>query len=272
MSPVALLCGIISQSAKTAAESYRACDGYGDLVSARLVKRQGLVQSVLCDACDTAHDAPIVFEDGRYGHFCPTEGFVPVKRSELVAVVPDLAVLATQIADALGCTGRAPRCLANHTWNIGTVRTGAADIAVYFHACLQMAKDLQSLENVLRGQVRARFGLVLTAMGNLRVPDYTTATLDQMFGFDSIQGKLAAEAELSALVGAPVTRTGGRPATHADRINAIIADRAANGRNAHGQNAEIRAIQAEYEARFAGDHPPSRTTVMRYLPKSPGGL
>ncbi len=59
MSPVALLCGIIAQSGNVAETTYRDCDGYGDLMAAGLVRRQGLVQSVLCDACDTGHDATI---------------------------------------------------------------------------------------------------------------------------------------------------------------------------------------------------------------------
>lgn len=46
MSPVALLCAIIAQSDRVAATTYRDCDANGQLVTAGLVRRQGLVQSV----------------------------------------------------------------------------------------------------------------------------------------------------------------------------------------------------------------------------------
>ncbi|SLN41782.1 hypothetical protein ROJ8625_02011 [Roseivivax jejudonensis] len=271
MSPVVLLCGIIAQSGKVSATTYRDLDAYGQLVTTGLVRRQGLVQSVLCDACDMGHDAAIVFDDGRYGHVCPEIGFVPVERSELIAVAPDFEALATQIAAALGCKAHGARRLADQTWHIGTVRTATADIAVFFHARLQTTQDLQSLETVLRDQVRTRFGLVLTARGTLPVPGLSSAPLDQVLGFDPAHGGLVAEADLSVLVGAPVTLKGGRPATHADRIKAIIAERSSNGRTATGKNAEIRAIQSEYAAQFPGGPTPSRSAIMYHLPKLPGG-
>lgn len=95
-----------------AATTYRDRDGYGQLVTAGLVHRQGLVKSVLCDACDIGHDAAILFEDERYGHFCPEAGFVPVERSDLIAVAADFEALVAQIAAALGCRARGPRCIA----------------------------------------------------------------------------------------------------------------------------------------------------------------
>ena len=271
MLPVALLCGIISQSGKVAATTYRDFHAYGQLVTAGLVRRQGLVQSVQCDACDIGHDAAIVFEDGCYGHFCPEAGFVPVERSDLIAVTPDYEALITQIAAALLCGVRGPRRLADKTWHIGTVRTDVTDIAVNFHACLQTAHDLQSLETALSGQVRTRFGMVLTARSTLPVPDSCAAPLDQVFEFDAAHGRLVSEVDLSVLVGAPVKPKGGRPALYADRIKKIIADRAANGRTESGKNAEIRAIQTEYTAQFPGHCLPSRSTVGRQLADVSGG-
>jgi|GEM_PF-3315964 len=271
MSPVALLCAIISQSGKVAATTYRTYDAYGYLVTAALVRREGLVQSMQCDACDIGHDAAIVFEDGCYGHVCPEAGFVPIERADLIAIAPDYEALAKQVAAVLGCRAGGPRRLADQTWYIGTVRTDAADIAVYFHARLQTAQDLQSLETALRGLVRTRFGLALTARGTLPVPGLSTAPLDQVLGFDPAQGGLVAASDLSVLVGAPVKPKGGRPNQYAERIKEIIADRATNGRAEAGKNAEIRAIQAEYTARFVDHSRPSRSTIGRHLADVQGG-
>lgn len=267
MSPIALLCGIIAQSRKVAANTHRDCDAYGSLVTAGLVQAQGLVQSVLCDACDIGHDAAITFEDGRYGHTCPESGFVPVERDDLIAVAPDFEALTTQIAAALDCDHRKPRSIGERTWHIGTLRSETADIAVYFHDRLQTSQDLQALETALRGQVRASFGLVLTAHGTLPVPSLTTAPLDQVFRFDAAHSGLVAEADPAILVGAPITRKGGRPTIYGDRIKAIIADRAETGCTTKSKNAEIRAIQADYATRFPGDPTPSRSAIMYHLPK-----
>lgn len=190
MSPVALLCGIIAQSGKVAANAHRDCAAYGFFVTAGLVKAQGLVQSVLCDACDIGHDAAITFEDGRYGHICPESGFVPVERADLIPVAPDFEALTRRIAAALDCGQRKPRSIGEQTWHIGTLRSDTADIAVYFQARLQTSQDLQALETALRGQVRASFGLVLTAHGTLAVPGLTTAQLDQVFRFDAAHGRM----------------------------------------------------------------------------------
>ncbi|WP_370286574.1 hypothetical protein [Pseudooceanicola nanhaiensis] len=267
MSSVALLCGIIAQSGKVAANAHRDSDGYGSLVTAGLVQAQGLVQSVLCDACDIGHDAAITFEDGRYGHTCPEAGFVPVERADLIAVAPDFDVLTRQIASALDCGQRKPRSIGEQTWHIGTLRSDTADIAVYFQARLQSSQDLQALETTLRGQVRTSYGLVLTAHSALAVPGLTTAPLDQLFRFDAAKGSLVAEADPATLVGAPVTRKGGRPAIHGDRIKAIIADRAVTGCTEQSKNAEIRAIQADYAMQFPNAPTPSRSAIMYHLPK-----
>ncbi|WP_135506825.1 hypothetical protein [Roseovarius aestuariivivens] len=86
-------------------------------------------------------------------------GRVSVERPDLIAVAGDYKVLATQIASALECRPRAPRPLAEQAWHIETVRSDAADIAVYVHPCLETMQDLHSLETVLSRQVRPRFGL-----------------------------------------------------------------------------------------------------------------
>ncbi|PWJ19358.1 hypothetical protein [Jannaschia seohaensis] len=271
VSPIALLSGIIAQGGKVAADSYRDCDGYGPLVTAGLVRREGLVSSVLCEACDIGHEAPVLYESDTYGHVCPEAGFVPMARGDLIAIAPDLEVLATQIAGALGCRERAPRHIGDGIWHVGTVRTEAADVGVYFCARLQTSDDLHLLDAALRDQVRRRFGLVLTAHGTLQMPGMTTAPLDQVIGFDGARGCLVADADPTTLVNAPITRKGGRPNLHGERIRAIIADRTTSSQAEVGNNAEVRAILAEYQQKHPNEPQPSRSTIRRHLSAARGG-
>lgn len=270
-SPVALLSEIIAQSSKVSAKTYGTRPAYGALRAAGLLRDRGLIQSVLCDACDIGHDAPVLFEGGAYGHVCPQSGFVSLDRSDLIAAAPDFEILARQIAAALDCVKRKPRAIGGQTWHIGTVRTETADVAVYFHTRLQTKQDLYGLEMALRAQVRATFGLVLTAQGSLVAPGMTTAPLDQVFGFDEAQGAMEAATDVATLVGAPVVRKGGRPELHGERIRAIIADQTATGRMPKGWNANIKAVQDDYAARFPDDPKPSRSTVGRHLSVARGG-
>lgn len=271
MSPITLLCEIVAQKRPVAAIDYRDCKAFRQLVAVGLLKKQGLVQSVLCDACDIGHDGSIVFEDQRYGHHCPEAGFVSVERDDLIAVAPDVALLASLTAAAFGCDSGKPRQIEEASWRVGVVRTEAADIAVYLHPCLETARDVRVLNAALRSQIRSRYDLVLTVAGDSAPAGMTTARLDQVLSFDLQRGSLVADADPAALVGAPVVRPGGRPATHASRIKTIIADRTASAHSEAGRNAEIRAVLAEFAKRFPNEPTPSRSTVARYLKADASG-
>lgn len=262
MDAIALLCEIIAQSGKVAAHAYRDDPGYGALLDAGLLTRDGMVQSVLCDDCDAPHEAPVIYEAGAHGYHCPDLGFVPVERAEITAIRPDLGALVGQLGAALGCDGRGAR-LASGTWRIGLADTPGGRAAVYFHSRLADGDDLAALETALRGEIRRDYMLILTAFGTLPSGTATTLALAQMVRLDSKAARLAPFASVAQAVGAPPKPTGGRPNTHGERVFAILSERATQGIAEPGRNAE--AVIKAYVAQYPDDPAPSVATVARYV-------
>jgi hypothetical protein len=262
-----MLCGIIGQAGKVAAQTHRDDVRYGALLDAGLLQRDGLVQSVLCENCDVPHDAEIVFEGGSYGHCCPEIGFVPVERADLIAIRPNLAALVDHLHAAFECPPGGISQLGPQTWRVGLVDTPGGRAVVYFHTCLQNDDDLVSLENALRGQIRRDYALVVTAAGHLPYRDAAIYTLSQMVQLDVGNARLRKTLSVAEAVGAPPRPTGGRPSVYRERLHALLADRAAQGLAVVGRNAEADAVLAAYVARFPNDPAPSRVTVRRSVSK-----
>ncbi len=265
MNPVSLLCEIIGQAGKVAAQAYRDDARYGALLDAGLIQRDGVVQSVLCENCDAPHDAEIVFEGGSYGHYCPDLGLVPVERAAIVAVRPNLAGLVEQLHFAFGCEPESTSQLGPHTWRIGLVDTFGGRAVVYFHPRLLNRDDLDDLETSLRTEIRRDYALVVTAAGQLQYRSAKTCTLPQMVHLDFGAAHIRQLASVAEAVGAPPKQTGGRPNLHRERVLELLAERVAQGLSKEGRNEEAKAVLAIYAARHPNDPAPKLPTVKGYV-------
>ncbi|MEM7720203.1 MAG: hypothetical protein AAF222_13465 [Pseudomonadota bacterium] len=271
MNAISLLCEIIGQAGKVAAQTYRDDARYRMLLDAGLIHRDGLVQSVLCENCDMPHDAEIVFEGGSYGFFCPELGCVPVERTDLIAVHPNLAALVEKLRAAFECL---PGTVSKHgpkTWRIGLVDTPGGRAVVHFHNCLQNDDDLVCLEAALRTEIRRDYALIVTAAGHLPYRDATTYTLNQLVQFDLGTAHLLKSVSVAEAVGAPPRPTGGRPNAYRERVMNILIERADKGQAETGRNAEAKAVRDIYAQRFAGDPIPSLSTLKAYISEFRGG-
>lgn len=271
MGAVSLLCEIVGQAGKVAAQTYRDDARYGVLLDAGLIQLDGLVQSVLCENCDMPHDSEIVFEGGSYGYFCPELGFVTVERGDLVAVRPDLAALTERLHEALECAAGRISQLGPQTWCVGLVDTPGGRAVVYFHTCLQNDDDLVSLESALRGQIRRDYALVVTAAGHLAYRDAATHTLNQMVQLDSGARHLRKIVSVAEAVGAPPRPSGGRPSAYRERFQAMLADRAAQGVAEKGRNEEARAALLDYRRQYPNEPAPQLSPVKAYVSIFRGG-
>ncbi|MEX3015503.1 helix-turn-helix domain-containing protein [Gymnodinialimonas hymeniacidonis] len=271
MNAVSLLCEIIGQTGKVAAQACRDDAGYGALLDAGLLKGDGLVEAVLCENCDVAHDAEIVFEGGSYGHFCPELGFVSVEREDIVAIRPDISALVEHLRAAFECPPGGISQLGPRTWRVGLADTPGGRAVVYFHTCLQNDDDLVSLENALRAEIRRDYVLVVTAAGHLPYREAATCTLAQLVQLDLGTAHLRNSVSVAEAVGAPPTPTGGRPSVYRERLQALLAERAAQGLAEDGRNEEAAAVLNAYVERFPRDAVPSRVTVQRSVTRFRAG-
>lgn len=271
MNAISLLCEIISQNGKVAAQTFREDERYGALLGAGLLKRDGLVQSLLCENCETPHDAAIEYEAGSYGHYCPDLGFVPLERAELVAMRPDLEALLDQLGVALGCDPRSAQQLGPQTWRVGLVDTPGGRAVVYLHPRLLGGDDLDALESALRTEIRHDFTLILTAFGTLPYRSATVMELNQMLDLKVDATHLTAQSSVAQAVGAPPRRTGGRPNLHGERFQVLLSERAQHGRAKEGRNEEAKAVLAAYVAQYPHDPAPKLPTVKGYVTKFRSG-
>ena len=238
---------------------------YSELIKAGLIEEIGVVTSLMCDECNHAHDAKIVYESSQYGYYCPELGFVSKSRSELIAVQPNLSAFVSQIANALDCKRRKSSPLDKDTWRIGAIESTAGDVVLYLHPTLQDARDIRDVQTALASEVKSPFGVILTSHGTLTAPAFVTVQLVDVLSFDTKAGKFAFAADLCAIAGVPEQRTGGRPNDYKKPLSDLIALRASQGRTLQGRNDEAKALQVEFAAKFPTERIPSLTTVKRYV-------
>jgi hypothetical protein len=265
LNAVVLLATLLAQRRRVRSVGYSSFAAYDDLIKAGLIEETGVVSSIICDECDQPHDAKIVYEGAQYGYYCPDLGFISKPRFELIAAQPNLSASVAQIADALACKRRKSSPLDKDTWRIGAVDSAAGDIVLYIRPTMQDAQDVTDLATALAGEMKSPFGIVLTSIGTLAVPPYTTINLQDALSLDPIAKKLAFVGDLNAIAGAPKQRTGGRPNDYKRPLTELIAIRASQNRALEGRNEEAKALLLEFRAQFPRTKCPSLPTVKKYV-------
>ena len=269
MDAASLLAEIIAQRGRVLTASYPLEPQFSALIERGFLGDAGIAQSVFCDDCDMPHDAEVVFEDGQYGIYCYDLGFIPKGRSEVAAVQPNLELLVKSLAVDLGCRRTKSTPVHGETWRVGEVPCSAGNVVVYLHPVLRDDGDLQALKDALgRESTGAQYGVVLTARGTLSAPPFQTALLKECITFDATKGRFVVDADLPAIAGVPVKRTGGRPSQYADLLSKIIAERRKTGEALPGVNEEARAIQALLKPSGPNSSPPSIPTIKRAISNS----
>lgn len=266
MNAVDLLATLVAQRGRVMASQYSQFPAYAQLLETGLIEETGVVPSIICNECDQPHDAPVVCEASQYGYYCHELGFIPIERTELIAVQPNLGAVTAQIADHLHCKRRKSAPVKDAVWRIGAIDTPSGDIALYLKPTMQDSEDVAEFEAALLGEIKSSFGIVLTSKGTLRLPPYTTVTLQDVLSI--VSGELTVVADLTTVAGVPEVRRGGRPNNFKKPLNELIAMRENKGLALEGINAEAKALQAEFMARFPDNKCPSLPTVKKYVSNS----
>lgn len=265
MDPVRLIAELVAQRRKARAAIYSRLSAYTSLLNAGLIEENGLVSSVICDDCSNTHDSEIVFENQRYGYFCPELGLVELDRASLIATQANMASFVAQLADDLDCKRRRSAPIAGNTWRIGAIETLAGDLVIYVQPTLQSQQDCRELEAALAHEVKARLGIILTAVGTFSIPRLSTITFEDCLGYDQSSGRFTVDADLRAVAGLPASRKGGRPNQFKERVSALIEDRWKTGHSLQGRNEEAIAVLAGIKASYPEDEAPSLSTIKRYV-------
>ncbi len=271
MTAIALLCEIIAQGGKVPASFYRNAPAFTALLRHGYLREAGVVMSLVCNECEAPHAAPVVFEDGRYGYYCPDLGYSPLERTDLQAVQPDLPRLVERLAQTLECKRRKASALHAQTWRIGAVETDAGEITLYFHPFLQGEEDVTNLMGALAREVRSPYRLILTAAGTLPIPDAKSALLADVVEIVTNPAGIAVLADPRDIVEAPRKNLGGAPSRYQDILAPLIQSRIVDGTALDGRNKEAKAIQAILMARKSVAKLPSMSSIKYYVTKLRAG-
>ncbi|HCP82087.1 MAG TPA: hypothetical protein DIT67_11025 [Octadecabacter sp.] len=268
MTAATLLCEIISQGGKVSADFYRADDGFAVLVRHGFMREPNALASVVCDECDAPHSAPIVYEAGGYGYYCPDLGFLALDAARLAAFSPDVPKLIDRLADAFGCRQRKSSSVFGETWRIGVTQTDAAPVMLYFHPTLETEDDARALQHALAREARSEWRLVVTAQGALPMAGLATVLLNDLIEIDITTGELRVIADPGVLTGLPRKNPGGRPSAHGPVISRLISERILHGQSLEGRNKEADAVLQLFAERYPNEKAPSQSTVRDYVTKA----
>lgn len=267
MNAIELLCDIIAQGTLASAASYRANEGYSELLGHGYLQEAGIISSVTCAECDVAHDAEIIFESDQYGYFCPELGFVPVARDDIVGLTPSLPSLIERLAEGFTCKRRKATPLHGQTWRIGALESEHGDVMLYFHPRLLSEDDARGLTEALAREMNSPWQLIVTAKGWLPIEQTIVVSLIDLVELDSEDGRLIPKMDLHAALGIPQGKKNGRPNQFGSQLRDLIQDRIINGQALPGRNEEAEAVLELFEKDNLGNKPPSLSSVKDYVTK-----
>ena len=271
MNALSLLCELIAQGGKASATLYSDNPDFSALLRHGYLRESGLVASVVCNDCEEAHAAPVVFEGGRYGHYCSDLGFVPLEKASLSVVLPEMPRLIDRLADVWECKRRRTSPLIDRTWRIGAAASDTGDVMLYFHPRLRDEDDARALSDALAREVRSPWRLVITAEGRLPVAETQIVDLSELVELDPYSGQLVPVADPVALVGAPTAKKAGAPNRYGEMLSMLIRARITAGEALSGRNEEAKAVLALFSEQNPGATPPSLPTVKSYVTKERAG-
>lgn len=265
MRAIELLSDIVAYNGPWRVEALQDQHGYEVLAQSSLIKSNGLVSSVLCEACDDPHDAAVAWSDPHYGYFCDEAGFVTLDRSSFESVSADIQAIVASIAACLECKNRKTKPIHGKTFRIGVLEFATGDLAIYFHPRILNDGDLSELNTAMSKEVRTSYVIVLTAAGHLVWGNAKTARLSDVFEISEKDCGFKAIADIRTLAGIPEKRSAGRPTIYHDKLFGILEERTANGSTLPGVNEEKRALRDAYASQYPGAPLPSDSTLKRSI-------
>lgn len=270
MSAVDLLANVICHGGKVCAATLGQDRNIRALLASGLLREAGVVSSVVCMDCENAHAAAVIFDEGKYGYFCPDLGFVKLERPDIEAVEPDLPALIEQLAEAFACARRKTTPVHGDAWRIGAVRTDHGDITLYFHPRLRDAEDARELADALSREIASAWRIVVTACGQLPVSGAATLALDELVTLSPKGTSLDPAVDLHTIVGVPASPKTGAPNRFREMCLELIGSRIVSGTALIGRNEEAKAVLSLLKHDL-GPNAPSLPTVKAYVTEARSG-
>jgi hypothetical protein len=138
------------------------------LIRAEILTRDGVVSSVVCDACDEVHEATLeYFPKGEcHGWYCPNVGRIEADAGAVIALSFSIERVVSRLCEAFRETFGPPRWRTRliegtRSWIVAAFKIGAADTTLVLASGLRATSAAQALHNALAGLPQNDAGLVL---------------------------------------------------------------------------------------------------------------
>lgn len=276
---MALLSELLAQcSDKLPTDAYSNRAGFAALSRCRIIKDAGLVQSVRCEECDQAHDAPVKYreDEGSYGWICYEHGFLPIDRDRLLAFRVSVREIIGRVSASLSCRNRLDRPLIEGLlWRVGVFDLAEQDISVYLATPIVTLDDAQRCAAAISSEPRRRYRVLLTPnLENIRdfdIAGCATARLEDAISIDPVRGMDVRPHRIAQLAGVPLVGKGGRPSLYEPMLSELIEERDKLGTASGKINSEARAIRTMWPTLKLTETTPSESVVKRALRAYHGG-
>ncbi len=278
--PIALFIDLFSDGdQRIAARAYgaRNAPAIAALVKAGLLVPDGVIDTTICDACDTYHLVEVVScgPDGGYGWHCPEAGFVTAD-PEVVSAISlrvnrVVAAIAAAFTAAFGAQRWLPRPLdGTDAWVVGVWRIAGEWTTVALARGVDSTVSARRIADALATLPQNDAGLVLTAGesgGFEPSPRFAMVPLAASLQLDDERGLAVAADILSRAVasraGARLASHVGRPSVEAKVFKVLDAVSQDPARGVSEVNSGV--LRRAWPEFYPGEAPPNASTFRKYI-------
>ena len=165
-----LLCEIVeSGEIRFAASAFEGrASAVSVLTRGEILTPDGVVSSVVCDACDEVHEAALEYFPERecHGWYCPNVGRIEADAGAVLALSFSVERIVRRLCEAFGEAFGPHRWRSRHingtrSWIVATFKIGAADTTVVLASGMRETSAAQALHSALAGLPQNDAGLLL---------------------------------------------------------------------------------------------------------------
>lgn len=247
--------------------TYSGTAAFDVLQTLHLIKDDGPVSSVLCDACQDPHAAPVTYDQGedRYGWTCYDQGFVPAEIDDVAAVSVSIDNLLRRLRSALSCTSGDAKQDNETLKRVGTITIGDEAVTVHLATRSLVGEAIHRVRSAFASAARSDHLLLLVPgfdpASGVVIPGTVIAPLEDVIRLDPQLGLTANQAAIARLAGVNMKPGAGHPSVYGEMLKMLVEERDRKGIAEETIGREATAIQTVWNDRWWGVNIPSSSTV-----------
>ena len=251
--------------------TYSGTAAFDVLQTHHVINDDGFVSSVLCDACQDPHAAPVTHDPGedRYGWTCYDQGFVPAEIDDVAAVSVSIDNLLRRLRSALSCTSGEAKQDNETLRRVGTFTIGDEAVTVHLATRSLVGEAVHCVRSAVASVARSDHLLLLVPgfdpASGVVIPGTAIAPLENVIRLDPQIGMTANQAAIARIAGVNMKPGAGRPSVYAKMLETLVEERDRGGIAEEMIGREVTAIRMAWTGRWPDVKIPSSSTVKRAI-------